>query len=320
MATKPDETRDGVNLTNLDATLFEGAGATKRELVDYLDAVRDRIIPVLADRPLSVIRMMRGQDSFMQKNVPKVHARLGGDGHMVGGVVEARRPLRGVQRPAHVAVVRQPARHRVPPVAGDGGAPRSHSATLVLDLDPPRGFPTSRTSSRSRTSFDKRSTTWVWKARSRPAEPKACTSSCPSTPTRRRRTRRPPWRALAERTAALDPSIATTRVHQGRTRGQGVRRLDARRRRDGRRRVQPARASGCPVSFPLAWDQLDRVTPAEFTIHTAPDALADRDPWAEHMPAPQHLADDLIAEGHAIPVARVQAMHEGKRRKRARGE
>jgi bifunctional non-homologous end joining protein LigD len=30
------------------------------------------------------------------------------------------------------------------------------------------------------------------------------------------------------------------------------------------------------------------------------------------------LERDLIEEGHAIPVARVQAMHEGKRRARAR--
>ena len=40
-------------------------------LLDYLDAVRDRIIPVLQDRPLSVIRVHRGQEAFMQKNVPK---------------------------------------------------------------------------------------------------------------------------------------------------------------------------------------------------------------------------------------------------------
>src|SRR6188768_3340864 len=69
--TKPDETRDGVPLTNLDQPLFDGANATKRDLVDYLDAVRDRIIPVLEDRPLSVIRVHRGQEAFMQKNVPK---------------------------------------------------------------------------------------------------------------------------------------------------------------------------------------------------------------------------------------------------------
>jgi hypothetical protein len=36
------------------------------------------------------------------------------------------------------------------------------------------------------------------------------------------------------------------------------------------------------------------------------------------MPSPQRLSDDLVEEGRAIPVARVQAMHEGKRRVRAR--
>ncbi len=66
-----DEVRDGVSLTNLDQPLFEGAEATKRDLVDYLDAARDRIIPVLDDRPLSVVRVVRGQEPFMQKNVPR---------------------------------------------------------------------------------------------------------------------------------------------------------------------------------------------------------------------------------------------------------
>src|SRR5688572_14790422 len=69
--TRVDETRDGVDLTNLDQPLFEGAGATKRDLVDYLDGVADRILPVLRDRPLSVIRTTRDQAPFMQKNVPK---------------------------------------------------------------------------------------------------------------------------------------------------------------------------------------------------------------------------------------------------------
>ncbi len=36
------------------------------------------------------------------------------------------------------------------------------------------------------------------------------------------------------------------------------------------------------------------------------------------MATPQRLSAALIEEGHAIPVARVQAMHEGKRRARAR--
>src|SRR5687768_15624856 len=65
-----DESRDGVKLTNLDQPLFDSADATKRELVDYLDGVRDRILPALEDRPLSVIRARPGQAPFMQKNVP----------------------------------------------------------------------------------------------------------------------------------------------------------------------------------------------------------------------------------------------------------
>jgi bifunctional non-homologous end joining protein LigD len=65
-----DDVRDGVSLTNLDQPLFDGADATKRDLVEYLDAVRDRIVPVLANRPLSVVRALRGQKPFMQKNVP----------------------------------------------------------------------------------------------------------------------------------------------------------------------------------------------------------------------------------------------------------
>ena len=63
-----EEEREGVSFTNLDQVLFDGADATKRDLVDYLDGVSDRIIPVLRDRPLSVMRVRPGQPPFMQKN------------------------------------------------------------------------------------------------------------------------------------------------------------------------------------------------------------------------------------------------------------
>jgi DNA primase len=66
-----DEQRDGVDLTNLDEVLTPEAGATKRELVDYLDAVADRLLPALIGRPLTVLRVLRGRAPFMQKNVPK---------------------------------------------------------------------------------------------------------------------------------------------------------------------------------------------------------------------------------------------------------
>jgi DNA primase len=73
-----------------------------------------------------------------------------------------------------------------------------------------------------------------------------------------------------------------------------------------------------PVSFPLAWAELDSVSPADFTVHTAARLIGDGDPWDAQMPEPQHLPADLLEEGRTIPVARVQAMHEGKRRARTR--
>ena len=65
------EQRAGVDLTNLDEPLSPDAGASKRDLVDYLDAVADRMLHGLAGRPLTVLRVLRGQQPFMQKNVPK---------------------------------------------------------------------------------------------------------------------------------------------------------------------------------------------------------------------------------------------------------
>jgi hypothetical protein len=72
------------------------------------------------------------------------------------------------------------------------------------------------------------------------------------------------------------------------------------------------------VSFPVPWDDLGDVHPRDFTVRTATALLGDADPWAAAMPGPQELDAGLVEQGHTIPIARVQAMHEGKRRARAR--
>jgi hypothetical protein len=68
----------------------------------------------------------------------------------------------------------------------------------------------------------------------------------------------------------------------------------------------------------VGWDDLDDVSPADFNVRTALQQLGDGDPWVEQMVPPQRLPEGLVEEGRAIPVARVQAMHEGKRRARSR--
>lgn len=125
-------------------------------------------------------------------------------------------------------------------------------------------------------------------------------------------------RAIAERAARLDPQIATTAFMKEDRGGKVF--IDA--TRVGWATVisaySPRVRPGTPVSFPVAWDALDAVSPGEFTVHTAIRQLGDGDPWAEHMPPPQRLSASLIEEGAAIPGGRVQAMHEGRRRARER--
>ena len=125
-------------------------------------------------------------------------------------------------------------------------------------------------------------------------------------------------RALAARTEQLDPEIATTafikddrggKVFVDSTRVGGATVVSA---------FSPRARPGVPVSFPVAWDDLDAVAPGDFTVHTALQQLDRAAPWTALMATPQRLSAALVEEGHAIPVARVQAMHEGKRRARAR--
>jgi bifunctional non-homologous end joining protein LigD len=311
-----DESRDGVSLTNLDQPLFDGADATKRDLVDYLDGVRDRIIPQLEERPLSVIRVHRGEGPFMQKNVPKYApswvrtVRLWAETskrEVSYALCNDRRTLlwfanqRAVEY--HPALARADRPDRI-----------TH---LVLDLDPPDadGF---RMAVRAahlvrhalagvglegavKTSGAKGVHVFVpIDDQARPEDSAAAT------------------RAIAARAERLDPGIATTafmkedrghKVFVDSTRVGGATVIAA---------YSPRVRPGVPVSFPVNWDDLDDIAPADFTVHTALRHLGDGDPWAAQMPGPQRLSADIIEEGRAIPVARVQAMHEGKRRTRAR--
>jgi bifunctional non-homologous end joining protein LigD len=125
-------------------------------------------------------------------------------------------------------------------------------------------------------------------------------------------------RAVAVRAERIDPDLATTAFVKDEREGKVF--LDS-TRAGGATVVaaySPRIRPGVPVSFPVAWEDLDQVAPADFTVHNAAELLGKADPWADQMPPAQELNPDLVAEGHTVPVARVQAMHEGKRRASSR--
>ncbi len=311
-----DEQRAGIDLTNLDQPLSPDAGATKRDLVDYLDAVADRMLPVLAGRPLTVLRVLRGRAPFMQKNVPKYTPEF-----VRTEAIWAEASRRQVHYPVCddrrtlLWLANQRAVEYHPAL---GLADNIYRPThLVLDLDPPtdgdfaavvrvahlvrRALQDCGLAGAVKTSGAKGIHVFVPVDSQAPADDVAAAT-----------------RALAARAEALDPASATTafiledragKVFVDATRAGGATVVAA---------YSPRLRPGTPVSFPVDWSELERVNPADFTVHTAIDALAGRDPWAESMPAAQRLPSDLIEQGRSIPVARVAAMHEGKRRAKAR--
>jgi DNA ligase D-like protein (predicted polymerase) len=273
-------------------------------------------VPVLTDRPLSVIRVHRGQTPFMQKNVPKytppwvatVSMWAEASQRQVSyALCNDRRTLLWFANQR--AVEYHPALFRI----GEWDRP-TH---LVLDLDPPvdNGFALAVQAAHAvrqaladaglegavKTSGAKGVHVFV------PLDGQVSTEEVAAA-----------GRALAARTERLEPALTTTafikedrggKVFLDSTRAGGATVVAA---------YSPRARPGVPVSFPVPWADLDAAAPGDFTVHTAGKAIADGDPWAALMPAPQHLSAELIEEGRAIPGARVQAMHEGKRRARAR--
>lgn len=310
------EQRDGVSLTNLDQPLFDGAEATKRDLVDYLDAMSDRVVPVLADRPLSVIRVLRGQDPFMQKNVPKytpdwvqtVQMWAEASKREVSyALCNDRRTLLwfGNQRAVEY--------HPTLALAGHLDRP----SYLVLDIDPPDPAAFDRAVGAAHLVRQALSEVGLAGA-VKTSGAKGLHVFVPLTGLERVEDAAAVTRAIAARAERLDPALATTafikedrhgKVFIDSTRAGGATVAAA---------YSPRIRPGTPVSFPVSWDELDDIAPADFTVHTVIRQVGGRDPWADLMPEAKPLPSDLLEEGHAIPIARVQAMHEGKRRARER--
>jgi bifunctional non-homologous end joining protein LigD len=311
-----EETRHGVRLTNLDQPLFDGAEATKRQLIDYVDAVSDRLVAQLSARPLSVVRVARGQRPFMQKNVPAYAPEWvktvsmwaeSSRRQVAYALCNDRRTLLWLANQR--AVEYHPTLVRV-----DAWDRPSH---LVLDLDPPDGDAFSAAVLAAqlvrRTLADAGLAGAVKTSGAKGlhvfvpvAQPLSAAEAVAAT------------RALVARAERLDPALATTafmrkdragKVFLDATRAGGATVVSA---------YSPRVRPGVPVSFPVSWEDLDAVTPADFTIATAPGLLAGADRWVASMPAPQHIDRALIEEGAAIPVPRAQAMQEGKRRAQAK--
>ena len=194
----------------------------------------------------------------MQKNVPKYTPPWVRTVTLVGGGVAARRLLRAVQRPAHAAVVRQPAGGRVPPDAGPG-RPAGPAHPPGARPRPARGRRVRAGGPRRATLVRQALTDVGLDGRGQDQRRQGPARVRPDRRPRVDRGRRPPPPGrIAARAERLDPALATTafvredrggKVFVDSTRAGGATVVAA---------YSPRVRPGVPVSFPVAWDDLDR--------------------------------------------------------------
>ncbi len=248
---------------------------------------------------------------------PEVHARMGTDRFALGRELQARGHVRGLRRPPHAPLVREPACGRVPP-----GAHHRRRPAAPVPPDPrPRSAGGRRlrgggAGGASRASGADRSG-----AGGRGEDERR--EGCARVRADRRggdggRRRRHACDRGARRGAR--PRRRHHCVHEGGSRGQGVRRPHARRRWHRGRGLQPAGASRRPGLVPGGVGRAGRgdaratSRSARRRMRSTPVPTAGRRGCRRR----RRSRPALLEEGHAIPVPRVAAMHEGKRRARSR--
>jgi bifunctional non-homologous end joining protein LigD len=284
-----------VRLTNLDAPLSPSGEATKRDLVSYLEAVGEQLLGELRDRPLSVIRALRGQKPFMQKNVPKYAPPW-----LRTVKIWADRSKREVayalcnDRPTLLwfanqrAVEYHPTLFRLDP-------PDHQQTHLVLDIDPPGAAPFDavvRTAELVRQALTEAGLAGALKT----SGAKGVHVFVPGVATGDERCDRR-RDACARRTRRAHQSCAGDyclcrgdrdgKVFIDATRGSGASIVAA---------YSPRIRPGTPVSCPVPWDELAGVVPSDFTIRTVPALVGTGNPWADQLPAPQPLPAELVEE------------------------
>jgi bifunctional non-homologous end joining protein LigD len=274
---------EGVRLTHPDRVLYPDQGITKRALAEHYLAVAERMLPHLAGRPLSLVRCPGGEGKhcFFQRH----------DGSGVPEQVE-RIEVAEEDGPATYLVVRDAAGlvalvqmgvleiHVWGAVETDLDRPDR----IVLDLDPDPALPWQRTieaATMIRQDFNAMGLQSFVKT----TGGKGLHVVVPVAPNEGWDAVRDFARAAAEAIADEAPTLYTTNIRKDARGGRIF--IDTLRNARSASAVAPwsTRARpGAPIATPLAWAELPKAKPQDFTIAAVRERLSRPDPWAD-MPS-----------------------------------
>jgi bifunctional non-homologous end joining protein LigD len=277
--------RDGqiiVELSHPDKVLFPDDGVTKRDLVGYYLAVAGRMLPLIAERPVTMIRYPDGIGAhpILQKNAPDyfpdwiTRAEVAKQGGSVRHVI--------ADRPATLAYLANQACIEVHVFLSRVGS-LDHPDQLIFDLDPPdddqfAGVVRAALLLRELLESDLGLTAYVKTTGGKglhvhvPLDAAADFDSV-----------RALARSAGEVLAARAPDLVST--EQRKDKRGGLIYADPMRNAYGQHAAAPYSVRGRPgatAATPLDWAELDdkALSPHQFTVATMPGRLAAADPWA----------------------------------------
>lgn len=277
--------RDGritVELSHPGKVLFPADGVTKGDLVQYYLAVADRMLPLIAERPVTMIRYPDGITAhpILQKNAPDYFpdwitraevAKQGGSVHHV--ICDKRATLAYLANQACVEL------H----VFGSRLGSLNHPDQLIFDLDPPddeqfAGVRRAALILRELLESDLGLTAYV-----KTTGGKGLHVHVPLDAAQDFDAVRQLARQAGGVLAARAPDLVST--EQRKDKRGGLIYADAMRNAYGQHAAAPYSVRGrpgAPVATPLDWAELDDdgLSPHQFTVATVPGRLERDDPWA----------------------------------------
>lgn len=289
----------GVELSNPDRVLYPEQGITKRQLAEYYAAVAEHMLPHVVDRPLSLVRCPRGQEShcFFQRHldadamegveaVPLADA----DGRTAHYVVV--RDLAGLVSLAQIGVL------EIHPWGATAADP-DHADTIVFDLDPGEAAVWEDVVHGARW-LHRRLATLGLHSFVRTTGGKGLHVVAPLSPACDWGTVKAFARAVAHEMADDDPlRYVDTASKQQRVGKVFVDYLRNARSASSIASYSPRARNKAPVATPLHWPELAQLAGADiFTIANVPDrvaAMAD-DPWQGFFELRQTLSDTILTE------------------------
>jgi bifunctional non-homologous end joining protein LigD len=274
--------RAAVELSHPDKVLFPDDGVTKRDLVGYYLAVADRMLPLIAERPVTMIRYPDGIGAhpILQKNAPDyfpdwiTRAEVAKQGGSVRHVI--------ADRPATLAYLANQACVEIHVFLSRVGS-LDHPDQLIFDLDPPdddqfAGVVRAALLLRELLESDLGLTAYV-----KTTGGKGLHVHVPLDAAADFDAVRALARSAGEVLAARAPDLVST--EQRKDKRGGLIYADPMRNAYGQHAAAPYSVRGrpgAPAATPLDWAELDdkALSPHQFTVATMPGRLAAADPWA----------------------------------------